>query len=908
MAKELTLIDKEHSPDGITVVDKTDIVLKEELVQDVAGGETTAAPSVAAVKAVKDSSVQVTDIVNDRTTGGEDKVLAAEIGKDTCFIFDIDVPLWSAGGKTAATVELSKLTDMAFSPANVYIHPDEIPEDVKQKIRRNDLVTFKSFFWGFARFVRLGLASDTKVNSATNAVINTKLPDAGNWEGWYMFDMLNYGTDRLIVKDKPNFYQIHIDDGETLDTIPSTADTTTGGYSLANLYVKKDEITNGDQLKVGDIVNVLPATGASKRFYSCVGVVIRFVEDGSAALDPSVFNTSLPPSGNWNGYVHILVLSSGLDRVTMIAKDAGNKVQNYRTKLAVDSKTFATLPDARDVVNNGAASGVVYIHPDDLPDIASVIKEGDMLNCITSDTDATGKFLYNMNLKYYRQGKSTDKLGEAILNNTLPTEGSFEGWLRFYTLSTGYDRKNLLSCRKWFEINLCENEAFNATVQSTGPISTYVGSWSTLHVPTDALPKNIQPGDGVYVLANLYDVQYVRIFCIFDRECTNEDKGLNDGGGVPWNIKLPTGAQDWTGWSILDVVSSSSEHAVLQRIGASASYMLVESKPDGSAIYLKDIPSNSLSKIISVRGNELEFLLHAPIGTKMRFKTVDSVDAQFCPEVILWERDTEEGTVRLLRTQSRINLIRPTIAPAINPNTGEITHTWLCVGNSSGVKLTNKTMSEEAARAIAWCTDANTDLICNILFDDIIKRNGDAVKTDIDNSDRVGTYITSYDDQRMLFSNTYIGQNVFPGEPNNRRSQRRYGIIALNPKFIRRKLAEKGIIGSTGQGTVTIQVSSGFSASDQFIKSEFLVPSNAICKMFGLPNAIGTMLYDGMTVHKGVFQVEAIDYQDYNAAMDTQPCYLSTIFLTISTAPGKQGFTVPDYPVFLSYVLTMGAA
>lgn len=919
MAKELTLIDKEHSPDGITVVDKNDIVLKEELVQDVSSGETNAAPSVAAVKAVKDSSVQVEDIVNDRTTGGEDKVLAAEIGKDTCFIFNIDVPLRGAGGKTAATVNSANLTEMALSPANVYIHPDEIPEDVKQKIRKSDLVVFSSLFWGFARFSRLGLASDTKVNSTTNAVINTSLPDTGNWEGWYMFDMLNYGTDRVKVKDKPNYYYIGLADGETLDTMPSSTDTITGGYSLSSLFVKKDEITkanpspfgqptcDGDQLKVGDIVSVNPATDASKRFYTCVGIITRLVNDGYDTLNQGIMNISLPPSGNWNGYFQIQLLASGFDRVAMIAKDAGNKVQHYKTRLAVESKTFATLPDARDVVNNGVASGVVYIHPDDLPDIASVIKEGDLLNCITSEADSTGKYLFNMNLKYYRQGTSSDKLGEAILNNSLPAEGSFEGWLRFYTLSTGYDRKNVLSCKKYFEIDLRENTAFNATVPSKGPVNPSLASWSTLHVPTDALPKNIQPGDEIYVVANMYGINGVRIFCHFDRICSSGEKNVNNGSGVPWNTKLPADAQDWTGWSILDVVGSSVDHSLSVNIGVDAACIYAASQAEGSAVYLKDIPPNTASKKISVVGNELEFLLYTPIGTKIRLKTVDSDDVNLCPEVILWARDTEAGTVTFLRTQSRISLVRTTIAVPVNVDTGKMSHSWTCGNNTSGVKVTNKIMSEEAARAIAWCNEADTILIGNILFDDIIKRNGDAVKTDVDNSDYVVTYVTSLDEQQMPFNNTAVGQNVFPGESVNRRFRRQYGIIAINPAFIREKLAEKGITASSGQGTVTIQVFKGIAPSDLFIKSEFHIPSNAMCKMFGLPNAVGTVLYDGMTPHLGIVQNAAINYQDYNAAMGTPPGYCSTLMLTISTTPGKQGFIVPDYPVFLSYVLTGGA-
>lgn len=577
MVKELTLIDKEHSPEGITVVDKDDIVLKEELVQDVESGETNAAPSVAAVKAVKDSSVQLSDIVNDltsggtdkalsaeqgkvldgkkvdkltdsadlvyvhgadgteqgkalsefvvdadivndRTTGGVDKVLAAEIGKDTCFIFNIDLPLLSAGGKTAATVNNAKLIDTALSPTNVYIHPDEIPEDVKQKIRRNDLVVFSTLFWGFARFSRLGLASDTRVNSATNIVINTSLPDAGNWEGWYMFDMLNHGHDRLKTQAKTNTYITYLFDGdETLETLPDAkGPMPTGGFSYSIVYIKPEDIkanrlttgipstylkqVDGSVIKPGDILCIeTPASAeATKKIRIIHCLISHTAASTNKLLGSNTMNTKLPAAGNWGGWLVGRILSSGWDREALLSKTDSTKVQHYQLSIPTTGKTFASMPNLTGFNSNqGISFSYFYVHPDDLGDVRNTLKKGDTVSFGRVDDADAGKAVGHINAVFHAVETVATVDKKVIINETIPDTGNFIGWYAFFILSSAYDRVQMANKSDfWVMTSTDDNSNLPYGLLSLRPITFANGK------DTDSFYNKIKPGDLIRVNRN----------------------------------------------------------------------------------------------------------------------------------------------------------------------------------------------------------------------------------------------------------------------------------------------------------------------------------------------------------------------------------------------------------------------
>lgn len=402
-----------------------------------------------------------TDIVNDRTTGGVDKVLAAEVGKDTCFIFNIDVPLKSAGGKTAATVNSANLTDMALSPANVYIHPDEIPEDVKQKIRKSDLVVFSSFFWGFARFSRLGLASDTKVNSTTNAVINTSLPDTGNWEGWYMFDMLNYGTDRVRTTAKTNVYVTYLFDGdETLETLPNlNGPMPNHGFSYSVVYIKPSDIkanryttgipadyikqVDGSMLKPGDIliIRTSPTAEATKKIREIYCIISHTAVATNKQLGINTHNESLPAAGNWGGWLVGLVFTTGWDREALLSKTDSTKMQSYFVLLPNDGKTIESMPDLNTFNSDkGVMHSNFFVHPADINDISGTLKKGDIVNFLGKNLP-DGKVFGAMSAVYagYINDGSIPN-DDVTINVTDPDGGNFNGWHAFAMLSSAYGR------------------------------------------------------------------------------------------------------------------------------------------------------------------------------------------------------------------------------------------------------------------------------------------------------------------------------------------------------------------------------------------------------------------------------------------------------------------------------------
>lgn len=577
------------------------------------------------------------DIVNDRVTGGVDKVLAAEAGKDLLASFELsftaaNYPL------TAATIDKSKYTDHVMSISTLYIHPDEIPADIKGKLKKGDLISTvvaSPILSCKAVFARVADATETSTNVMSD-VVNTSLPAAGNWEGWYAFNVLISEQDKLMIKSKTNTYCTFLFDGdETLETLPdSKGPMPTGGFSYSLVFIKPKDIkanrlttgipstylkqVDGSTIKPGDIlmIDTPNSAAATKKIRSIQCLITHTAASTNKMLGSEVMNTKLPAAGNWGGWLVGRILSSGWDREALLSKTDSTKMQNYMVTLPTEGETFAsmpdinnvgygkgmsgsnffvhpddiasiagslkrgdiviftgvvsttgrtfetvtaiytgaiatgtevlgeadlnetppasgnykgwyifytlstvydrrvvqkkvnhfktslqstgktwsTIPDARSNVANGLASGVVYIHPDDLPGIADKIKEGDTLNCITTSPDDTGKYLFNMTLKYYRVGTASDKLNEAVLNNSLPTEGSFKDWLRFYTLSTGYDRKALENRPNFWEmITTAGNTNLPYGLQPMRPITFANGA------DTATFYDALKPGDIIRV-------------------------------------------------------------------------------------------------------------------------------------------------------------------------------------------------------------------------------------------------------------------------------------------------------------------------------------------------------------------------------------------------------------------------
>ena len=628
-----------------------------------------------------------TDIVNDRVTGGVDKVLAAEVGKDIPASFELsftaaNYPL------TAATIDKTKYTYHVMSISTLYIHPDEIPVDIKGKIKKGDIVSTtvaSPILSCKAIFSYIATAGETSTN-VTSDIVNTSLPAAGNWEGWYAFQVIVSEQDRIRTEGKTNTYATFLFDGdETLETLPDLGGPMpTGGFSYSIVFIKPEDIkanrlttgipatyvkqVDGSTIKPGDILIIeTPNSAEATKKIRSMHCLITHTAARNTQLGPHIMNTKLPAAGSWEGWLVGRILSSGWDREALLSKTDSTKMQNYMVTLPTEGETFAsmpdinkvgsgkgasgsnffvypddiasiagslkrgdiviftgavsttgetfetvtaiytgaiatgtellgeadlnetppaagnykgwyifytlssvydrrtvqkkvnhfktslqstgktwpTIPDARSNVANGLASGVVYIHPDDLPDIADKIKEGDTLNCITTSPDSTGKYLFNMTLKYYRVGTDSDKLNEAVLNNTLPAEGSFKDWLRFYTLSTGYDRKALENRPNFWQMRT-----------SAGDSNIPVGLKSVSQIAfasntdTAAFADALKRGDLIEI-ANSAGIMYIAEFTRYAiaADNTNGNKDLVVGQATP--------PADITGYLFCNIIAST---------------------------------------------------------------------------------------------------------------------------------------------------------------------------------------------------------------------------------------------------------------------------------------------------------------------------------------------------------------
>lgn len=402
------------------------------------------------------------DIVNDRVTGGVDKVLAAEVGKDLLASFELsftaaNYPL------TAATIDKSKYTDHVMSISTLYIHPDEIPADIKGKLKKGDLISTVAaspIISCKAVFARVATADESSTN-VTSDVVNTSLPAAGNWEGWYAFNVLISEQDKLMIEGKTNTYCTFLFDGdETLDTLPdANGPMPTGGFSFSLVFIKPSDIkanrlttgipspylkqVDGSDIKPGDFLTIdTPNSAEATKKIRSIQCLITHTAARNTQLGPHVMNTKLPAAGSWEGWLVGRILSSGWDRDALLSKTDSTKMQNYMVTLPTEGETFASMPDINNVgYGKGMSGSNFFVHPDDIAPITGSLKRGDIV-IFTGVVSTTGKTFETVTAIYTGAiATGTEVLGEADLNETPPASGNYKGWYIFYTLSTVYDRR-----------------------------------------------------------------------------------------------------------------------------------------------------------------------------------------------------------------------------------------------------------------------------------------------------------------------------------------------------------------------------------------------------------------------------------------------------------------------------------
>ena len=456
------------------------------------------------------------DIVNDRVTGGVDKVLAAEVGKDIPASFELNFtaanyPL------TAATIDKSKFTDHVMSISTLYVHPDEIPAEIKGKLKKGDIVSTtvaSPILSCKAIFSYIAAADETSTN-VTSDIVNTSLPAAGNWESWYAFQVIVSEQDRVRTAGKTNTYCTYLFDGdETLDTLPdASGPMPTGGFSYSVVFIKPSDIkanrkttgipspyvkqVDGSTIKPGDIllIDTPSSAEATKKIKSMQCLITHTAAATNKMLGSNIMNTKLPAAGNWGGWLVGRILSSGWDREALLSKTDSTKMQNYWITLPTDGETFASMPDINNVgYGKGMSGSNFFVHPNDIASISGSLKRGDIV-IFTGNVSPTGETFETVTAIYTGvKATGTELLGEADLNITPPAPGNYKGWHIFYTLSTVYDRRIVQKKINYWEMTTTPGSSnIPAGLLSNRPIKFAKGK------DTDPFYNFLRPGDLISV-------------------------------------------------------------------------------------------------------------------------------------------------------------------------------------------------------------------------------------------------------------------------------------------------------------------------------------------------------------------------------------------------------------------------
>lgn len=467
------------------------------------------------------------DIVDDRVTGGTDKVLAAEVGKDILASFELNFtaanyPL------TAATIDKTKYTDHVMSISTLYIHPDEIPADIKGKLKKGDIISTvvaSPIMSCKAVFQNIADATESSTNVMSD-IVNTSLPAAGNWEGWYAFNVIVSEQDRIRTSGKSNVYVAYLHDGdETLETLPdANGPMPTGGFSYSVVLIKPTDIkanketavpspyieqVDGSAIKPGDflIIRTSATAAATKKIRDMYCIVSNTAAATNKLLGSNIMNTKLPAAGNWGGWLVGCILSSGWDREALLSKTDSTKMQNYMVTLPTEGETFASMPDINKIgYGKGMSGSNFFVHPDDIASISGSLKRGDIV-IFTGAVSTTGKTFEIVTAIYTGAiAAGTELLGEADLNETPPASGNYKGWYIFYTLSTAYDRRIVQKKVNYWQIAIrSTDQQFKDTWRGskTGAIQDVASPTINFMLTKDMMAQipDAKAGDSIYVHA-----------------------------------------------------------------------------------------------------------------------------------------------------------------------------------------------------------------------------------------------------------------------------------------------------------------------------------------------------------------------------------------------------------------------
>lgn len=526
------------------------------------------------------------DIVNDRVTGGTDKVLAAEVGKDVMATFELNFtaanyPL------TAATIDKTRYTDHVMSISTLYIHPDEIPADIKGKLKKGDLVStvvVSPIISCKAIFSNVATADETSTN-VTSDIVNTSLPAAGNWEGWYAFNVIVSEQDKLMVEGKSNVYIAYLHDGdETLETLPDgNGPMPTGGFSYSVVFIKPSDIkankessvptpyikqVDGSTIKPGDflIIRTSLSAASTKKIKDIYCIISHTAPSTLKQLNNATMNTSLPASGNWGGWLVGCILSSGWDRAALLSKTDSTKMQNYMVTLPEEGKTFASMPD---LIGFNSDKGVMqsnfFVHPDDITSISASMKKGDTVLFLGKNSP-TGKAIGPVTAIY--AGYINDGAipnDDITLNVTDPDGGNFAGWHAFTCVGSAYGRVQIGNKLSLYHstttISSADTPETAATLTGCDVTAASNKAVSYMFVKPEELGiTDYKKGDSVLVdISAALAKESVTIEGWLGAKVTD---GTATFDGLALNTKLPTSG-NWNGFCRLYITSINTNAAVI---------------------------------------------------------------------------------------------------------------------------------------------------------------------------------------------------------------------------------------------------------------------------------------------------------------------------------------------------------
>lgn len=559
------------------------------------------------------------DIVNDRVTGGVDKVLSAEVGKDVIASFELNFtaanyPL------TAATIDKTKYTDHVMSISTLYIHPDEIPADIKGKLKKGDIISTvvaSPIMSCKAVFSNIADATESSTNVMSD-VVNTSLPAAGNWEGWYTFNVIVSEQDKLMIKGKTNTYSCFLFDGdETLDTLPdANGPMVTGGFSYSLVFIKPEDIkanrittgipapyvpqVDGSVIKPGDIliIDTPNSAEATKKIKSMQCLITHTVAAANTQLGAHVMNTKLPAAGNWGGWLVGRILSSGWDRDALLSKTDSTKMQSYFVELPVEGKTFASMPD---LIGFNSDKGVMqsnfFVHPDDITSISGSLKKGDTVLFLGKNSP-TGKAIGPVTAIY--AGYINDGAipnDDITLNVTDPDGGNFAGWHAFTCVASAYGRVQMGNKVNHWTITVRSTDTqFKDTWRGskTGAIQDVASPLMNFMLTKDMMAQipNAKVGDSIYVYASSTETglpEHYDIYGVLQSRSTSTS---------PNYYQLQDNTGDILGCGSMRVTSSNMLSGIVRR---KPNFWEMTSTPDNSNI---PIGLESISEIAFAPGTD----------------------------------------------------------------------------------------------------------------------------------------------------------------------------------------------------------------------------------------------------------------------------------------------------------------